>query len=270
MKVHPLADMFPMMPEDELTELAEDIKNHGLIHPIILDDDGQLIDGRNRLKACKLAGVEPRFEKLNGQDPNAYIVSANLARRNLTKGQQAMALARIYPESGQKGRGKKDEGKEMARKSSFSHDRLNQARFILKHTPELGKAVLGGDVSFDEALEKATLAEQLKKGNVAKLDRLRRNAPDLAARVEDEKERKDRLTLDEAMDILHQRLEREAHVRAAGRAALENLTEFANHVVAIGSAMELGEVMHIPDRTWNLIDQSYCQLQQLFPKKEQR
>ena len=40
MKVHPLADMFPMMPEDELTELAEDIKNHGLIHPIILDDDG--------------------------------------------------------------------------------------------------------------------------------------------------------------------------------------------------------------------------------------
>jgi hypothetical protein len=40
--------------------------------------------------------VEPRFEPLNGRDPVAYIVSANLARRNLTKGQQAMALAMIY------------------------------------------------------------------------------------------------------------------------------------------------------------------------------
>jgi hypothetical protein len=41
--------------------------------------------------------VEPRFEKLNGHDALAYIVSANLARRNLTNGQQAMALAMIYP-----------------------------------------------------------------------------------------------------------------------------------------------------------------------------
>jgi hypothetical protein len=45
-----------------------------------------IVDGRNRLAACKIADVKPTFEKLNGQDPLAYIVSANLARRNLTKG----------------------------------------------------------------------------------------------------------------------------------------------------------------------------------------
>jgi hypothetical protein len=51
--------------------------------------------------------VEPRFEKLNGADPAAYIVSSNLKRRNLKKGQQAMALAMIYPTPEKGGRGKK-------------------------------------------------------------------------------------------------------------------------------------------------------------------
>ena len=36
--------------------------------------------------------------KLNGQDATAFIISVNLARRNLTKGQKAMALAMIHPE----------------------------------------------------------------------------------------------------------------------------------------------------------------------------
>jgi hypothetical protein len=34
------------------------------------------------------------------QDPAASIFSANLARRNLTKGQQAIAVAMLYPEPG--------------------------------------------------------------------------------------------------------------------------------------------------------------------------
>ena len=36
--------------------------------------------------------------QLNGQNASALIVSANLARRHLSKTQQAMALAMIYPE----------------------------------------------------------------------------------------------------------------------------------------------------------------------------
>jgi len=36
-----------------------------------------------------------RYENFNGHDPVAYIVSVNLARRNLTKGQQAMTLTGV-------------------------------------------------------------------------------------------------------------------------------------------------------------------------------
>lgn len=97
MRVHPVADLFPMLPEDELGDLAEDIKTNGLQHPIVVKDK-VLIDGRNRLAACEMAGVEPHFEELNGSDPVAYILSANLARRHMTKGQRAMAAARVYTE----------------------------------------------------------------------------------------------------------------------------------------------------------------------------
>ncbi|MBV9018346.1 MAG: hypothetical protein JO058_22070 [Alphaproteobacteria bacterium] len=47
-----------------------------------------------------------RFERLNRQDPRSYIVSVNIARRNITKGQKALALALIYPEPEKGGRGK--------------------------------------------------------------------------------------------------------------------------------------------------------------------
>src|SRR5215472_13821410 len=97
-EVHPLAALFPMMPPDELEDLAADIKANGLNHAVVINAEGTLIDGRNRIEACRLAGVEPRYEWLNGKGAEALIVSENLARRNLSKGQAMMALALIYPE----------------------------------------------------------------------------------------------------------------------------------------------------------------------------
>jgi ParB-like chromosome segregation protein Spo0J len=57
--VHPIADLFPMMTDEELADLAADIKANGLLHPIVVDKEGALIDGRNRARACEIAGVEP-------------------------------------------------------------------------------------------------------------------------------------------------------------------------------------------------------------------
>lgn len=97
MKVHPVADLFPMLPDDELADLAADIKANGLQSPIVVKDK-VLIDGRNRLAACEMAGVEPEYVEMNGSDPVAFILSANLARRHMSKGQRAMAAARVYTE----------------------------------------------------------------------------------------------------------------------------------------------------------------------------
>src|SRR5690606_33589017 len=51
--VHPAATIFPMMDDERLRELAEDIKQNGQREPIVYWKD-QLLDGRNRLKACEL------------------------------------------------------------------------------------------------------------------------------------------------------------------------------------------------------------------------
>jgi hypothetical protein len=63
-RVHPAADVFPMLSEPELRELGEDIKANGLVTPIVFWRPGEtdneetvLLDGRNRLDAMELVGL---------------------------------------------------------------------------------------------------------------------------------------------------------------------------------------------------------------------
>lgn len=91
---HPLSDVFPLMIDSELSELAEDIRENGLHESIILYED-RILDGRNRYIACELAGVEPKFEEYTGDDPLAFVVSLNLKRRHLNESQRAMVAARL-------------------------------------------------------------------------------------------------------------------------------------------------------------------------------
>jgi hypothetical protein len=54
-----------------------------------------LADGRNRLAACKIAGIEPRLVEFTGDDPLSYVVSLNLNRRHLDTSQRAVVAAKI-------------------------------------------------------------------------------------------------------------------------------------------------------------------------------
>src|SRR6266496_490482 len=94
-KVHPAAQAFPEMTAAELQELADDIKQTGLAHPVVRDAHGIILDGRNRLKACEIAGVEPRFETYRGDNPVGFVVSSNLKRRHLNTSQRAMVAAKL-------------------------------------------------------------------------------------------------------------------------------------------------------------------------------
>lgn len=78
--VHPAADLFPMMSDPELRELADDIKAHGLQEPLVLWQDNRaeargkdgpfttyLLDGRNRLAALKMLGFDHPARAKSGQ-----------------------------------------------------------------------------------------------------------------------------------------------------------------------------------------------------------
>jgi ParB-like chromosome segregation protein Spo0J len=88
MEAHEYAELFPMATDAEVQEIAADIQKRGLLCPIITLD-GKVLDGRNRLRACEIAGVTPHFQKYSGADPLADVVTWNLKRRHLTPSQQA-------------------------------------------------------------------------------------------------------------------------------------------------------------------------------------
>lgn len=58
--LNPACKLFPLLDETALQELADDIKVNGLQNAIVLHD-GKVLDGKNRLNACKLEGVESTF-----------------------------------------------------------------------------------------------------------------------------------------------------------------------------------------------------------------
>src|SRR5271166_4110612 len=92
---HPLADIFPMMAPKDLMALSHDIAERGQREPIVVCDN-MILDGRNRFKACEMAGVEPIFDDSpDPRDPLAFVVSANLHRRHLTDDQRAMVAEKI-------------------------------------------------------------------------------------------------------------------------------------------------------------------------------
>lgn len=109
LKVHPAAEMFPPMGEDELKALGEDIKKNGLRMPVALDADKQsLLDGRNRLDAMELVGLrvlnkdcsflsdDIGYGSLRPKlDPYDYVLSVNAHRRHLTVEQKREIIAKM-------------------------------------------------------------------------------------------------------------------------------------------------------------------------------
>jgi len=93
LKWHPAANIFPMLEDKELQELAEDIRKNGQHEPISICD-GMILDGRNRSAACLIASVEPVTIEVDPEDPVAYVLSLNLHRRHLTPSQGSMCAGR--------------------------------------------------------------------------------------------------------------------------------------------------------------------------------
>jgi hypothetical protein len=97
-RAHPASNLFPMMGDAELWDLAEDIGKQGLLEPIVLDQ-GLILDGRNRWVACARAGCTPWTVPWEGEggSATAYVIAKNLKRRHLDPSQRAAVAAEALP-----------------------------------------------------------------------------------------------------------------------------------------------------------------------------
>lgn len=98
---HPYAKLFPMLGDEAIEALAEDIRQNGQRTPIVVDGQERIIDGRNRSAACFLAGIEPELKVFKGDDREILklVVSLNVHRRHLDESQRANIAAKLLAES---------------------------------------------------------------------------------------------------------------------------------------------------------------------------
>lgn len=207
-EIHPLADLFPMLPDDDLEALAESIAEHGQRDPIILDADGRLIDGRNRLAACERAGVKPAFMTLGSLKEEsavaAFINDKNTERRHLSPGQRAVGRALMLAAQGKRREGRWERGAIHGSVNRSESNDLTKAGVLIDHDTARGtrfaQSVLTGDLALDAAHKRVMQirkaeedAERQALHDAERLAALDTESPRLAELV-----RAEQLTLDEA------------------------------------------------------------------------
>jgi hypothetical protein len=102
-KVHPAAAVFPLIEGDDFDALCDSIRSHGVHHPAVVRGN-ELIDGRNRMRACERLKAEgwdgscPTVEWIDdGRNVSEWIWDTNAIRRQMTDDGIAVASAAIWP-----------------------------------------------------------------------------------------------------------------------------------------------------------------------------
>lgn len=175
---HSVANIFPLMSGDEYAALVEDIRRNGQREPI-WTHDGQIIDGRNRYRACLDLGIEPYIREWNGDGSLvAFVVSLNLHRRHLDSSQRAVVSLEV-----EKALAKEAADKERERKTTFqkfeksplssiqaaqqaaamvgsNRQYVSDAKRIANAAPDVLEAVRNGHVNIPAAKQLAQLPQE--------------------------------------------------------------------------------------------------------------
>ena len=173
---HKVADIFPMMSDEEFAELKRDIESNGQLMPIWVHED-KIVDGRNRYKACVELGLQPHYQVVPGfPDLPAlvtFVVSLNEKRRHLNSGQKAFVALEVewlLAEDAKKRQGARTDLDPTLRNSFLNvppDDRasaskaaeltgtnkhyVTDAKRIEREAPELKQAVMSGKKTLPQA-----------------------------------------------------------------------------------------------------------------------
>lgn len=183
---HEVANIFPMMGDEEYSALVDDIRANGQLEPI-WRYQGKIIDGRNRYKACFDLGIEPIFREWRYDGSLIeFVVSLNLKRRHLSSSQKAMVALGIEEQLAKEAKERqrlagclygeahpKEEvvqifaqppsraSEQAASIVGTNHAYVTDAKKIVAHSPELKAAVLQGSITIPQA--KRQIKEQKRE-----------------------------------------------------------------------------------------------------------
>lgn len=210
MQFHDVANIFPMMSDDEFNELKRDIQANGQIMPIWVLDD-KIVDGRNRYQACIELEIEPLYQNVPGHPDMAalltFVISLNEKRRHLTSGQKAfvaLEVERILAEEAKKRQGTRTDLESTFRKSFRNVDSrenesrekaaqiigtnqhyVTDAKKIEREAPELKEAVMAGTMTLPQA--KHQLKEREREARREENRKIIQSVPEPARIIEQAK-----------------------------------------------------------------------------------
>jgi site-specific DNA-methyltransferase (adenine-specific) len=98
LREHKAAAVVPLMSDAEYADLVADVKDAGVKVPLDVLPDGRVLDGRNRLRAAREAGlatVPVRVLDLDEAGAVEHVYRTAVLRRNLSDDQRAVLLARL-------------------------------------------------------------------------------------------------------------------------------------------------------------------------------
>lgn len=173
-KFHPVSQFGPEMTSERFAGLVDSIKNDGLSVPITLFE-GQIADGRHRYRACRTAGVEPKFEEWTGtlDDLKKELIKRHVHTRDWTP-EQKVAFLLDLDDFGRGGDRKSAEFKEnikvqnctlteIAEQSGKHVNTVKQIKKVRDHgVPELYEKVKSKEVPASTAAVIATEPEEVQ------------------------------------------------------------------------------------------------------------
>jgi hypothetical protein len=170
LKQHPLSAAFPSMSDEDFEALTWDIEKNGQREPIITLDE-MVLDGWHRYRACIELGIDPtRFKFPEGDDPVAFVKSANLHRRHLTGSQRALAMvacsAWVPTGANQHTKRGGEPGSPPAKTNAALAAEAKVSERTIEHAKTAHKAGLGDAVK--EGAMTVKEAAQIAKGTPAK------------------------------------------------------------------------------------------------------
>ena len=178
MKIHPIADKFPLLKGAEFQQMVESIRDSGL-RDAIVTWRGRVIDGRNRLRACEAAGVTPRFEEgdfASEHEVLRFIIDMNIVRRQLTAGQLAMLGEELRPGLEVEAKERQRLGQEKGRQTRHGKNNLVSSEVVRNQNKSDRKEP--GNVN-----AQIGLAVGVGAGTVAVASKVKKSAPELVDKV---------------------------------------------------------------------------------------
>lgn len=102
--LHPLLKTQPWMAPGEFDALCESIRTHGVMQPVLITTNDEVVDGRHRWKAARANGLtEIPCEVVNEEDAASLVLTMVLDRRHYSKSGRAYLALPLFQKAREEG-----------------------------------------------------------------------------------------------------------------------------------------------------------------------